>query len=96
MIGCPNCGKALPPLLLNVSETGAVLGLSRWSVQAMLRRFELAFVPRGRKHKRVPLWEVLKWIESHTVRSAEDLRVSLDGRRKGSASEAGKARKAGD
>ncbi len=78
---CPNCQAALPPLLLNVQQFAQVIGESRWTAAAILKRFELAWIPRGRKAKLVSLFEVLDWMRRKAVTNKEELRRSLDGRR---------------
>ena len=80
---CPSCRAPLPPLLLNITEFAALIGESRWSAAARLRRFEVPFIPTGRKHKRIALTDAIAWMESRKVRNADEHRRALDGRRRG-------------
>lgn len=70
------------PLLLTVTAAAKLMSLSRWTLQGKLRRFELRYIPLGRRHKRIPRAEVERWIRENTVGSHEELRSALDGRRK--------------
>lgn len=78
---CPSCQVPLPPLLLNVQQFAQVIGKSRWTAAAILKRFELAYIPKGRKAKEVSLFEVLDWMKRKSVTNKEELRRALDGRR---------------
>lgn len=77
------------PLLLSVVETARLMGLNRAVVAGLCKRGELPFVPLrdadgrpSRVHKRIPRKAVLEWIDRNTVRTKEDLRRAVDGRRR--------------
>lgn len=88
-IDCPNCDKPLPPMRLNVGELAQVLGESRWTASALLKRFAIPWQPKGRKHKTVLLQDVVEWIRKNTAHNPEELKALLDGRTR-----EGKSRKA--
>lgn len=74
--------------LLTIKAVAKLLGFDRRAVAAMCRSGELGYVPcRGadgkpsRIHKRVAMAEVERWIERNTVRSQDDMRRAVDGRR---------------
>ena len=77
-----SCGRGAAPLLVNVTEFARLIGESRWSASARLRRHELPFVPMGRKHKRIAVADILAWMEKRKVRNAAEFKAALDGRRK--------------
>ena len=70
--------------MLRVNQLAQVLGESRRSVSNRLRKFEMAWRPigKGRKHKRIPIWEVARWINARLVHNPEELRLAVDGRSK--------------
>ena len=68
-------------LTYNVTEVARLLGYSRWTVNEMCRRFELHWIPRGRKGKKISHAEVLRWIRENEVSNAEELKKAMDGRR---------------
>jgi excisionase family DNA binding protein len=68
--------------LLSVTAAAKYLGFSRWTVNEMCRRFELPFIPRGRKGRRIARKDIDAWVESHKVHNQDELRQALDGRRK--------------
>lgn len=72
------------PLLLTVSGAARVLGVSRYTVSDMCRRFELRWLPwRGSKvHKRIPRAEIDRYIRAHTVGNAHQVQLAIDGRRR--------------
>lgn len=68
--------------LMTVTETGRFLGLSRWSVQAMVRSGALPFIPLGKKHKRIDRLDAEKWIQSRKVSNGAEFVRATDRRRK--------------
>lgn len=71
----------MTPLLLNVTEAAKLMGVSRWSVSEMCRRFTLPWIPRGRKGRLIATADIERWIRESKVNSPEELRKALDGRR---------------
>jgi excisionase family DNA binding protein len=69
------------PLLLKVNQVAFVLGFTRKKVGEMIRNRELPCIPLGRHHKRVPRASVEEWIRSRTVRTADEFKRAVDGRR---------------
>lgn len=68
---------------LTVTKLANTMGYSRQAVSGMIQRGEMHYVsPAGGKHKKIPLCEMQRWIDEHTVRSLEDVRRLRDGRRK--------------
>lgn len=72
----------MTPLTLNVTEAAKYLGFSRCTVNEMCRKFELPWIPRGRKGRRIPREALDAWVKSNTVHNQAELRKALDGRRK--------------
>ena len=72
----------MTPLTLNVTQAAKLLGFSRWTVNAMCKRYELPWVPRGRKGRRILRADVERWLLENTVRNAADLKRVLDKRRR--------------
>lgn len=70
------------PLTLNVTQAARVLGFDRKAVGQMCRRFELKFIPRGRKGRRIAREELFRWIRTHEVSNNAELLRALDGRRR--------------
>lgn len=57
--------------LMNMTEVGEYLGSTRWYVQLLIRQGAFPFIPTGKKHKRIDIRDVDKWIEK-TKRLASD------------------------
>lgn len=78
-----------PPFAYTIKAVAAGLGFDRRAVAAMCARGELGFVPcrdangkASRIHKRVPHTEVIRWLAANTIRTPEQFKAALDGRRK--------------
>lgn len=80
-LDCPNCGKTLPPMTVNVSEVAHLLGESRWTVAGYFKKFCFPWKPKGRKVKRALLQDVIAWFRKSSASTPEELRALLDGRR---------------
>jgi excisionase family DNA binding protein len=70
------------PMLLTVTQAAKLMGFSRDTFYKLLRSFEIPYIPRGRKGRRIARADIEKWIEAHKVRNQDQLRKALDGRRK--------------
>lgn len=79
-LDCPNCGKMLPPMTVNVSEVAHLLGESRWTAAGYFRRFCFPWRPKGRKGKKALLQDVIAWFRQTSASNGEQLRALLDGR----------------
>lgn len=56
-----------PPLAVNMTDAGKLLGLSRWSVQGFIRQ-GLPYVATGKRHKLILVSELEKWLKGRQVR----------------------------
>lgn len=56
----------MTPLSLDMTEAGALYGVSRWTVQAWIRE-GLPYIPSGRKHKRILASTLEAWLKSRQV-----------------------------
>lgn len=77
------------PLTHTLKAVAALLGFDRRAVAGMCRRGEIGFIPclgpdgkPSRLHKRIAHSEVLRWIEANTIRTPEQFKAALDGRRR--------------
>ncbi len=70
------------PLLIKVSDAAFFLSTSRWTINDMCRKHELAWTPwRGsKKIKRIVVAGLFDYVAKHQVLSAEQLRAALDRR----------------
>lgn len=65
-----------------MTTCGKVLGVTRWTVAEYFRVRGLRFIVTGRKHKKVPVWELKRWMEANLIQGGDALKRVLDGRRK--------------
>lgn len=76
------------PRAYTIKAVAAGLGFDRRAVAAMCNSGELGFVPNrnpqgkpSRIHKRIPHSEVMRWLAVNTIRTPEQFKAALDGRR---------------
>lgn len=53
-------------IAVNMTDAGKLLGLSRWSIQAMIRQ-GLPFIATGKRHKLILVSELEKWLKSRQI-----------------------------
>lgn len=74
-------------LTFNVTNAAKVMGMSRkelYELMAAAGARRLAYIPMGtdlRHGRRVSRAEIDRWIRDNTVRTPDELRAALDGRR---------------
>lgn len=80
MSECPKCGGME---LLTFTAVGLILGVTRWTVADYVARRGLRALPIGRASRKVPIFELRRWMEANLISgNGEALKRALDGRRK--------------
>jgi hypothetical protein len=76
-------------LAYTIKDVAFGLGFDRRAVAALCNSGELGFIPcrdaqgkPSRIHKRIPHSEVEAWLKKNTIRTPEQFKAVLDGRRK--------------
>lgn len=89
MTCCAHCPVAHPHLrrrVFTMSEAGAILGMSRWTVRKEILAGRLAATPRMVRGDKKGRWKISDkaiegWIDKNAVHNREDLLRALDARR---------------
>lgn len=76
-------------LTMTVTAAAKLIGFNRSTVAVLCQRGEIEFVPairpdgtRSRIHKKVVRSSAEAWVKKNTVRSPEDFKKAVDGRRR--------------
>jgi excisionase family DNA binding protein len=82
------CQKCDDLKLYTIQEVAGITGLSRYTIAEIIRKGDLGFHPRGGRAKRIPGFELRRWMKEQMVVNGEAYKTVFDKRRKSRVSSA--------